>query len=61
MIKFIGKAVVLTLTLGFSLSIGACSMLGTFNKTTSNTVCERLNEKYDHEEFGIYGISEETR
>lgn len=44
MIKFIGKAVVLTLTLGFSLSMGACSMLGTFNKTTANTVCERLNE-----------------
>lgn len=49
MIKFIGKAVVLTLTLGFSLSMGACSMLGTFNKTTANTVCERLNEKYNEE------------
>ena len=27
--------------------MGACSMLGTFNKTTANTVCERLNAKYN--------------
>ena len=27
--------------------MGACSMLGTFNKTTANTVCGRLNAKYN--------------
>ena len=29
--------------------MGACSILCTFNKTTANTVCGRLNAKYNEE------------
>ena len=47
--KAVKKVIVFPLLLGVILLMGACSMLGTFNKTTANTVCGRLNAKHNEE------------